>query len=311
MRIHSFLCVLLIAALLLGLTACGVRGGEEGAPPFNVLPTAPADAQNSMAPSVPETAPAAETTQAPTEPASPVPQVNGADSVKTLIEKSLEYFRSDCDYEKLADVHDQQAYLGWFLMDDLYRDEDLSLDEAMDKAALLFGDAETLREKDPELADLVMDEMDAEEPEEFLSDYMNELRDAFRSGEITEADADYEHLSGLLADWDKGPDYIFEHYPELLERAEEANMAVGLDGALKLMRKFARFEVYNTLSQFRDLETEYRPENTYVDASGICSYDMGYVAEGNNAWSIDMMYYVRDGIYYLIGYSISLGTVGG
>ena len=293
MRIRSMLAILLIASLLLGLTACG------GTLPVDGLSTAPAATE--MA------APA--TTAAP-EPA--IPEVQGADSVKTLLEKSLDYFHSGCDYSRIADVHDQQAYLGWFLMDDLYRDEDLSLEEAMDKAALLFGDAETLRAKDPELAEQVMEEMDAEEPEEFLSDYMNELRDAFRSGEITEADADYEHLSQLLTDWDKGAAYVFEHYPELLEHAEEANVAIGLDGAMKLMRKFTRFELYNGgLERFAALETEYRPENTYVDSSGICSYDMGSVVEGYEAWSVDMMYYVRDGVYYLIGYSTALGSTGG
>ena len=306
MRFRSIVVLILIAALAFSLTACGGTSLPTAAP------TAPAGQDSNPAPSAPaatEAPPAPETTAAPAE-AYIRPQ--GADSVKTLIEKSLEYFRSGCDYEKIADVHDQQAYLGWFLMDDLYRDEDLSLDEAMEKAALLFGDAETLQAQDPELAELVMEEMDAEEPEEFLSDYMNELREAFRNGEITEADADYEHLSSLLADWDKGADYVFEHYPELLEQAEEGNWAIGLEGALKLLHKFGRFELYTRdLDRFAALETEYRPENTYVDASGICSYDMGSVHEGYEAWDIDMMYYVRDGVYYLIGYSTALGTVGG
>lgn len=291
MRIRSLVIILLILALTVSLTACG------GTLP---LPTEPNQAANTDAPA----------TAASPEPAIPV--VQGADSVKTLLEKSLDYFRSGCDYSKIADVQDQQAYLGWFLMEDLYRDEDLSLEEAMEKAALLFGDAETLQAKDPELAQLVMDEVDAEDPEAFLSEYMNELRDAFRNGEITEADADYQRLSQLLADWDKGPVYVFEHYPELLENAEEANMAVGLDGALKLMRRFARFEIYHSgLERFAALETEYRPENAYVDASGICSYDMGSVQEGYEVWSVDMMYYVRDGVYYLIGYSTVLGSAGG
>ena len=159
---------------------------------------------------------------------------------------------------------------------------------------------------------LVLEETDAEEPDEYLNDYMSELRDAIRSGELTEDDPNYEKLSAMLGDWDKGADYVFEHYPELLERAEERNQAIGLEGALRLMQKFARFELYNgDLQRFRELETEYRPENTYVDASGICSYDLGKVEDGNDVWMVDMMYYVKDGTYFLIGYSVAVGSKGG
>ena len=48
-----------------------------------------------------------------------------------------------------------------------------------------------------------------------------------------------------------------------------------------------------------------------MDESGVCSYDMGYVVDGYDAWSVDMLYYVKDNLYYLIGYSYVLGSTGG
>jgi hypothetical protein len=38
---------------------------------------------------------------------------------------------------------------------------------------------------------------------------------------------------------------------------------------------------------------------------------MGQVVEGNDVWSIDMLYYVENETYYLMGYSLTLGSLGG
>lgn len=286
----------LILIFVLGLTACG-----------GTLPVPPTGGQPGQ-----ETQAAPETTAAPAAP--DLPQPKGADSVKTLMELSLDYFHSGCDYSKIAEYHDPRAYLAYFLMEDFYDEEEMSLDQAMEKAALFYGSAEELQEKDPWLAEQVMEELDAMDPEEALNEYMTGLRDSFRNGEITEDNPNYEKLSAILADWDKGADYVFEHYPELLQSARDRGMVFGLQDAMEQMQRFGRFELYRSTEEdekFRDLECEYRPENTYVDPSGICSYDMGYVVEGYDAWSVDMMYYVRDGLYYLIGYSYAVGSVGG
>ena len=286
----------LILIFVLGLTACG---GTLPVPPTGGQPGQEAQA-------------APETTASPAAP--DLPQPKGADSVKTLMELSLDYFHSGCDYSKIAEYHDPRAYLAYFLMEDFYDEEEMSLDQAMEKAALFYGSAEELQEKDPWLAEQVMEELDAMDPEEALNEYMTGLRDSFRNGEITEDNPNYEKLSAILADWDKGADYVFEHYPELLQSARDRGMVFGLQDAMEQMQRFGRFELYRSTEEdekFRDLECEYRPENTYVDPSGICSYDMGYVVEGYDAWSVDMMYYVRDGLYYLIGYSYAVGSVGG
>ena len=287
--------IALILSLLLGLTACG-----------GTLPVPPTGGQ-----------PGQETQAAPETQGVPeiaLPQPKGADSVKTLLEMSLDYFHSGSDYSKIAEYHDPQAYLAYFMMEDFYDDEDLKLDQAMERAALIYGSAEALEAKDPALADMIRDEMDVEDPNEALSEYMNDLRDAFRSGEITEDNPNYEKLSALLTDWDKGADYIFEHYPELLEEEREHGACFSLEEALEQLRRMARFEVYHSREgdeRFKKLECEYRPENTYVDESGICAYDMGYVVDGYDAWSVDMLYYFKDGLYYLIGYSYVVGSTGG
>ena len=298
-RIFSLTLVLI---LVLGLTACG---GKEG----QLTPTGIQPGKETQAASGTTAAP--EATEAP---APVLPQPKGADSVKTLLEKSLDYFHSGSDYSKIAEYHDPQAYLAYFMMEDFYDDEDLSLDQAMEKAALVYGSAEALEAKDPALAAMIRDELDVEDPKEALSEYMNGLRDAFRNGEITEDNPNYEKLSALLTDWDKGADYIFEHYPELLAEQRERGYCFSLEEALEQLRRMARFEIFRNREAeeiFKTLECEYRPENTYVDESGVCSYDMGYVVDGYDAWSVDMLYYVKDNLYYLIGYSYVLGSTGG
>jgi len=291
--VKRILSLALVLILVFGLTACG------GLEP---LPGADKPAGQDAAP---------ESTAAPA-PATQLPAPQGADSVKTLLEKSLDFLHNDCDYSKIEDVQDPVAYLAYFFLEDFYDDENLSFAQAREKAALLYGDAETLKAKDPELAELVMEEMDAEDPEEALNEYMNTLRESFRNGEITQENPNYDKLSALLTDWDKGADYIFKHYPELMENAQANGAVFGLEGAMEQLRKFARFELYNNdLKHYQNLESEYRPENSYVNEAGWCSYDMGQVVEGNDVWSIDMLYYVENETYYLMGYSLTLGSLGG
>ena len=245
-------------------------------------------------------------------PVSLLPNPTGADSVKSLIEKSLEYFHSSRDYEKIADVHDPKAYIARFIMKDLLRDQDLSFSQAMERAALIYEGADALRDKDPELADAIMEEMDAMEPDEALNEYMYMIKEAFQSGEITKEDPNYEHYSQMLTDWDKGAEYVFGHYPEIMEQAEKHYIAIGLEGALDLLHEYSRLELYSgDQNRFQTLECEYRPEKTNVNLNGICSYDLGPYIEGTDAWSIDMMYYVKDAVYYLIGYSFAVGSTGG
>ena len=73
--------------------------------------------------------------------------------MKTLLEKSLDYLHSGCDHSKIADVHDQQANMAFLLVIMLYDSDfatetvtEITWDQAMERAALLFEDAETLRE---------------------------------------------------------------------------------------------------------------------------------------------------------------------
>ena len=296
MHLRTIAVLLLIVALALSLAACG------GKLPVEDLVPGTGEAPISAAP---------DTTAAP-EPT--LPQPKGVDSVKTLLELSLDYFHSGCDYSKIAENQDPRAYIAYYLMEDFYDDEELSLDQAMEKAALFYGSAEELEAKDPKLAEMIMEELDVMSPDEYLSEYMTGLRDAFRNGEIAEDSPNYEKLSAMLADWDKGADYVFEHYPELLQTARDRGMVFGLQDAMEQMQRFGRMELYRSSEEdekFRNLECEYRPENSYVDESGVCSYDMGYVITGNESWSVDMMYYFEDGLYYLIGYSYVVGGVGG
>ena len=238
-----------------------------------------------------------------------VPDPSGADSVKTLVEKSLEFFRSDCDYSKIEDVHDPVAYLAMYIMEDLLRDRKLTFEQAREKAKLFFGTAEEMEKLDPELAAEIRDEWDVMEPDEAVNEYMSELRSAMRSGNITSDDPNYEIYSKMLTDWDKGADYMLENYPDMFANTR---IPIGMDGALKQIRSYVTFQQYNNdLKVFKELECEFKPENINVGENGICSYDMGDVVKGSDVWMLDLDYYYKDGKYYIICYEICLGTAGG
>lgn len=318
MRIRSLVPMILILALALTLCGCGVIGlpaGVLGTQSAALDVIGGADGPTAFyitGKPAPESTAAPESAAAPETPVLPLPR--GVDSVQTLLEISLDYFHNDCDYSRIAEYHDPAAYLACFIMEDFYRDEELSFAEARVKAALLYGDAATLEAGDPRLAELVAEEMDVEDADDLLNDFMSSLRDDFRSGEITEADPNYELFSAMLTDWDKGSDYLLTHYPALREQFRDQGICFDLEDAMDAMRRFARFELCRSEEEnrrFRDLSCEYRPENVYVDESGVCSYDMGYVVNGNEAWGVDMLYYYEDGLYYLIGYSYVLGNTGG
>lgn len=306
MRFRSALCFLISLLLLLSLAACGK---EAGAP----APESSVPGQESEAPSEGAGEESKQEEAAP-EASATLPEPRGVDSVKTLLEISLDYFHSGCDYAKIAEYQDPRAYIARLLLEELYDGREMKLEEAMEKAALLYGSAEDLQQKDPELAAYVMEQTDMEDPEEYISEIMEMVREDIRNGNLTKDSPDYEKYAQMLTDWDKGADYIFEHYPEFLEEARDRGISFSLEDAMDIMRRYGRYELYRSPEEdavFKDLECEYSPENTYVQANGVNSYDMGSVIDGYSSWSADMLYYVRDGLYYLIGYSYAVGGTGG
>lgn len=242
-----------------------------------------------------------------------IPAVQGADSVKTLLEKSLDYLHSGCDYAKIADVRDQQACIAYVLIRSLYETDyatetctEITWEEAMEKAALFFGDARTLQDKDPELTQRLTDLCVLD-----LDEGVGLIREAISEGDISEDDPYYEMCSNILIDWDKGSDYIAEHYQEELREIlfggyMPSGVFFRLDDVLEYFRSYARGESISNDSDvmnFRGLTAEYRPENTEVGRNGsIFIYDIGSVWNGE--YKIDMLYYVKDAVYYLIDYRI-------
>lgn len=288
----------LVLILIFGLAACG---GLEPLP------------EGSM----PGQDAAPESTEAP---APEYQRPQGADSVKTLLEKSLDFLHNDCDYSKIADVHDQLANMALLLIIMEYGSNyatetvsEISWEQALERAKLLFLDADSLRAKDPALADEVMEWTGAQDPAVFVNGLVEAIREDFRSGTINESSPDYEHLSQLLTDADKGADYIWTHYPELFQGIKDSGAVIGLDGALERMRRMADLrEDFDDLAHFKSLELEYRPENSQPGRNGnIYSYEMGSLIDGNSTWSIDMLYYVENEVYYLICFDLAVGGVGG
>jgi hypothetical protein len=190
---------------------------------------------------------------------------------------------------------------------------EISWEQALERAKLLFLDADSLRARDPELADTVMEWNNAQDPAELVNRFIENLRERFRSGAINESDPDYEKLSQLLADADKGADYIWTNYPEFFQGVQVPGMVIGLDGALERMQRFADLrEESGDLAHFKTLELEYRPENSQPGRNGnIYRYYMGSLIDDHSTWSIDMLYYVENEVYYLIGFDYAVGGVGG
>lgn len=288
-----FIAMMLILCLVIGLAACGEGDKVPG---------------TALEQTVPETAAAAPSV-APAQ-----PQPKSASSVQELVELSLDYFHSGQDYAIIQDYQDPQGYIALLLMEDFLRDQDLTLAQAMELAALFYGSAQELEQTNPSLAALLMEQMNVTSPDEFIQMFMAGLRDNFQSGAITSEHPNYDKLSQMLIDWDKGTDYIISHYPELLDSARDGGMAFSLEDAIEKMRRYGRMELSNTADTteiFRDLQCEYRPENTFVGSTGLCGYPMGTVEFESDVWSVDMIYYVKDAEYYLIGYSYLVGSLGG
>ena len=296
MRIRSMLAILLIAALALSLAACG------GKLPVEDLVPGTGEAPASTAP----------TTTAAPEPA--ISAAPGAESLEELLEKALDFLHNDCDFDRIADVTDQQARIAEALLITLYDVSyatetftEITWEEALEKAALIQGDAETLEARDPELAAQLREKM-VVDPEPYVNDYVDDLRDAILNGEITEDHPNYETLSQIAEDWDKGADYIMEHHPELIDAVQRRGLSFSLEGAMELFRKYGRFEDYNSdLLRFRDFSCEYQAENAERGRNGgIFIYDMGSMELEEYHWTIRMLYWVRDGAYYLIDFTITV-----
>ena len=294
----------LVLIMVLGLVACGQS-----------RPTGPAEA-GGTAPALPITLP----TEAPETEAAGYVRPAGADSVKTLLEKSMDFIRSDCDYSKIADVHDQLASMAFLLIIMEYESDfatetvtEITWEQAMERAKLLFLDAETLRAKDPALADKVMEWTNAQDPTEFINHVLASIREQFRDGSIDETHPNYEKLSQLLADADKGADYIMTHYPEIFDGARANGAIFGLEDALEKLRSYSDMSgEKEDLAHFKSLELEYRPENSEPGRNGsIYRYYMGSLVDDHSTWGISMLYYVDGETYFLISYDMIVGGTGG
>ena len=219
-----------------------------------------------------------------------VPSVKGASSAEELMNLCVEYLNTG-DYSVIEPYHDRQAYLAYVFIDDLYDDLELTFDQAMEKAALLFGSAEALQKEDPELAALIMEETNAEDPDDFINDYLDGVREGMLNGDISPDNPNYEKLSKILADRDKGVNYILEHYPEILNRAIENGATIGLDGAMNTLHGYTVPD-YEDFARFKGMECEYRPEKVYIDETGVCDLDLGTVIDDGSSWGIGMLYRV-------------------
>ena len=274
--------IILVSFLIIAMTSCGQKDADGNVP---------ANADSG------KTAERAE-----------ISRPAGADSVKTLLEKTMEFIRSGCDYSMISDVQDPVAMIAEFIIDDDGFGMDLTLDQAMAKAESFYEPADVFEQKEPELAEMIRDEFRVTEPEEALDELMTAIRDSFRDGSINEDTPGYEKYSQMLTDWDKGTDYMLGHYPDIFSEFPEyveSEAMIGMEGALEQFRQWACFEQYNgDLMRFSDLEPEYRPENSEIGDNGICTYPVGIIDTEYGDWSISMLYYVKDGTYYLISYEI-------
>ncbi len=281
MKIRSLICILLVAAAVFGLAGCRGDAGKE-----------------------PETD---DQTAAP---------VRGADSVKTLVEKTLSFLHNGCDYSLIADVHDQQACTAVAMIAALYYTSydsegftEFTWEQALEKAGLILGDEKTLREKDPELVDRMLKRFRVMDLGEYYKAMAEEIRSSMKEGYLKPGDEGYEKWYQFLVDSDKGTEYLTEHYPEILEEARKNSQCFSLNDVQDEFRKYASGWTFNSdLRHFKDLTAEYSPENAREGRNGgIYRYDLGRIGVGEDVYGIYMNYVVKDGRYYIVDYSVWVG----
>ena len=99
-----------------------------------------------------------------------------------------------------------------------------------------------------------------------------------------------------------------EHYPEIVELSGLKGKLFSLEDAMKELTDYVNSGSFNSdMVQFKNMEAEYHPENTEAGRNGgIFCYDVGiFKEEGDrDAWELDIIYYVKDGVYYLIDYAV-------
>lgn len=239
----------------------------------------------------------------------------GAATAEELFNCAVDYLKSGCDANTVAGVHDQKAFVAYYIQLLYYEgfDKDVPFDECLKKADLLYGDGDTLRAQDPELADMIMEELDALEPEEAVTEYLDQLRQQFKDGAITEDHPNYEKLNQILSDADKGTDYIYENYPEVFDR-DFPYQAVGLDNAMEQFRYIGSlaYDRDFLVEHFRDADfKEFRPENVYTDSTGTSAIEIATAIDGGGAYYADMVYYYDGRAYYLICFDTAVGGIGG
>ena len=155
--------------------------------------------------------------------------------------------------------------------------------------------------------------MRIEDPGEYLDTMISRIREDLKSGDLNEENPNYKKYTQLLIDFDKGADYILEHYPELFADLREHGVSFSLEDALEQFRSYGRGEKFNQdLKRFHDLEAEYHPENAEAGRNGgVFLYDVGSYVEDRDVWGVEMLYYVENEVYYLVDYSVWCGTASG
>lgn len=279
------LCLVLVLFMLLPAAACSKLGGDgEGEP----------------------------------QAAEPV-KLTGAASAEELLQKVEDYINHDHDFRYIDDVFDFELmnadimYHNWGIME---------WQQCVDAAHAMTEGAEAYAKSidDPEGFLESMYAVKIADPHEYVSDYLEELANAFKEGTITEDSPDYEKLRGILVDRDKGVDYVIEHHPEILEEAHDTygryktvfSLQDALDYALG-MRSTIPEGLADEYRLFIPLNAEFHPEEVNIDEdTGVCEFDIAQVMTSKyDRTTLYMSYAVRNERYYLVQIGISLGGVGG
>lgn len=237
----------------------------------------------------------------------------GAASGQELMNQVSSWINNGCQSEDIASVLDPRAMLAFFLVEDLYRDDpSVTFDDCLTKAELILAGEEALRAGDPELYALLEEEMELSDCREDLEEYLDDLRWDMRNGYLTSDDPEYAEASQLLTDWEQGLDFVIEHHPELVEQMRDRGVFLTVEAGLEWLAM--RMDPANDrehLLPLAPLSCEYQPENVYVNQRGYCVIRLGSYPDGNNVWEVDMIYYVRNDTYYLAGFDMTVGAMGG
>ena len=307
MKMNRLLCMLLVCLLIVACAGCSKEGSVTPPPDGSLTP--PPDGSLTLQPD----GSAAQTDPSP-NPTDPKPALVGAATPEELVEHIAAFFHGGCQGSELEGYYNPDAWLVYLLADeDKLPDSADTMESAMDVIAKMHEGEQALRAAYPAFAQELMDEFDLEDGEENLQEFFDDLAWDLENGEISAEDPDYDTLRRMVADRDKGTDYLCANYPDFLDLIHQHGICLGLqDGLDYILAAAADLRWLGDDSEsFRDSEFTFDSSRVFGHSYGFFSTQISSADLPSNPLLMDMIYYCADGRYLLANLKLVVSSYGG